>query len=184
MKFLFHKIVEIDEIIFDLNISYKIDFYISIMSLPFIFRSLKEIPKAYNFLPADEKNDEYWKKKIQKIQNYKVGLVWQGDRINNKSDFKRSVLLSVLDPIISLKNIQIISLQKDFGSEQINKNKYNKKINDFYGNIDLIPFKDTISIIKNLDLVISVDTSTAHISATLGKKTWLMLPFDPDFRWE
>ena len=113
----------------------------------------------------------------------KVGLVWQGDHLNNKSDFKRSISLLKLEPILNLKNIQFFSLQKDFGREQIYKYKFEKLVVDFYGSIDDKPFEDTLCILQNLDLVITVDTSLAHISATIGKKTWIILSKVPDFRW-
>ena len=64
-----------------------------------------------------------------------------------------------------------------------NLNSGEKFITDYFNNIDKIAFQDTISIIKNLDIVISVDTSIAHISATLNKETWILLSFVPDFRW-
>ena len=52
---------------------------------------------------------------------------------------------------------------------------------DFFDNIQ--SFHDTVAIIDNLDLIISVDTAIAHIAATMGKETWILLPFVPDFRW-
>ena len=109
--------------------------------------------------------------------------MWQGDQIHYDSDYKRSILLKKFKPILELQNIEFISLQKDFGREQIKSNKFAKLINDFFDNIDIIPFKDTLSIIENLDLVLSVDTAIAHIAATLGKKTWVLLPFVPHFVW-
>ena len=70
-----------------------------------------------------------------------------------------------------------------FQNKIIETYNFGKYIINFYDNIDKEPFEDTLCIIENLDLVISVDTSLAHISATAGKKTWVMIPKVPDFRW-
>ena len=72
-------------------------------------------------------------------------------------------------------------MQKGFGREQIESNQFKGYMIDFFKKIN--SFEDTISIIENLDLVISVDTAIAHIAATMGKETWILLPFVPDFRW-
>ena len=110
----------------------------------------------------------------------KIGLVWQGG-INHASDYKRSIALNKFNPILCLKDFEFISLQKDFGREQIKSNKLKGFITDFFD--DIKTFQETIALIENLDLVISVDTAIAHIAATMGKETWILLPFVPDFRW-
>jgi ADP-heptose:LPS heptosyltransferase len=86
--------------------------------------------------------------------------------------------------VTSLKKINFFIIQKDF-----DKNKM--KIINKYSNVNYFEdmdktvkaFEDTIGIIKNLDLIITADTSLAHLSATLGKKTWIVLPFVSDWRW-
>jgi ADP-heptose:LPS heptosyltransferase len=74
-------------------------------------------------------------------------------------------------------------LQKDFKPELENTNRFIKIKN--FKNLDNTKdaFLDTAAIIKNLDLIISVDTSIAHLAGTLGKNTWLILKCDPDWRW-
>ena len=62
-------------------------------------------------------------------------------------------------------------------------NKFENLITDFFGNIDEKPFEDTIAIIECLDMVISVCTSVAHISATMNKITYIIIPHVPNFRW-
>ena len=152
------------------------------MSLPYIFRNDNTIPESYNFFKADKKNIKNWNLKLKTHKKIKVGLVWQGGKTHD-FDYKRSILLKTMKPILELDNIQFISLQKDFGSEQIKINKLGEIVLDFSTTIDQTPFEDTLSIIENLDLVVGVDTAVIHIAGTLGKKTWIMLPFVPDFRW-
>ena len=81
----------------------------------------------------------------------------------------------------SLENVKIYSLQKGYGAEQLQEVpkgieivNMDKEINDF---------ADTAAIIENLNLMITIDTSIVHLSAGLGKPTWLLLPFAPEFRW-
>tara|TARA_B100001059_G_scaffold1441_1_gene1208 strand:+ start:948 stop:2426 length:1479 start_codon:yes stop_codon:yes gene_type:complete len=163
----------------------KFDQYIFLMSLPNIFKNIKYTPKPINFFNKKNNINIKWKNIFKTYNNYKlkVGLVWQGDHLNNKNDSKRSIPLNKLEPILRLNKIKFFSLQKYFGKEQIEAYNFGKLIINFYDNIDVEPFEDTLSIIENLDLVISVDTSLAHISATAGKKTWIMIPKVPDFRW-
>ena len=178
----FKSIPEVDLFISSEDQLPKIDYYISIMSLPYIFRNDNTIPESYNFFKVDKKNIKDWNLKLKTHKKIKVGLVWQGGKTHD-FDYKRSILLKTMKPILELENIQFISLQKDFGSEQIKINTLEEIVLDFSTIIDQTPFEDTLSIIENLDLVIGVDTAVIHIAATLGKKTWIVLPFVPDFRW-
>lgn len=180
---LFENIAEIDEIFINEEDLPSIDYYIPLMSLPFIFRNDKFVPPVYNFLKYKIKNNKDWKNKINKNTKIKIGIVWQGDKINNKYNFKRSINLRMFQSILELKEIEFISLQKDYGRDQINDNKLQNLVTDFYGKIDQKPFEDTIPIIDCLDMVISIDTSLAHIAATMEKETWILIPKVPDFRW-
>lgn len=176
----FENILEIDFIITSHQEIEGIDYYISLMSLPYIFRNNHNTPKSYKFFKPDKQLNFNWKSKIDISKKMKIGLAWQGG-LNHPSDYKRSILLKKMKPILDIQDVEFISLQKDNGKEQIKLNKFEKLIIDFFDNID--SFRDTLSIIENLDLVISVDTAIAHIAATMEKETWILLPFVPDFRW-
>ena len=179
LKVLYKHFIEIDLIITSNKDAPEIDYYVSIMSLPYIFRN-KKIPETYGFIKANKKLSINWQSKISSTTKMKIGLVWQGG-INHASDYKRSIALNKFNPILCLKDFEFISLQKDFGREQIKSNKLNRFITDFFD--DIKTFQETIALIENLDLVISVDTAIAHIAATMGKETWILLPFVPEFRW-
>ena len=179
LKVLYKHFIEIDLIITSNKDAPEIDYYVSIMSLPYIFRN-KKIPETYGFIKANKKLSINWQSKISSTTKMKIGLVWQGG-INHASDYKRSIALNKFNPILCLKDFEFISLQKDFGREQIKSNKLKGFITDFFD--DIKTFQETIALIENLDLVISVDTAIAHIAATMGKETWILLPFVPDFRW-
>ena len=183
LSYIFSEVKEVDEIKFEIDDSFFANYYISLMSLPYIFRYINTKPKVYNFLPRNYKDDIFWKKKINKNNILKAGLFWQGNHKDNSSDWRRSMNLNNFNPILGLDKIVFYSLQKDFGKEQIKSSTYEHKIINYYNSIDSVPFKDTIAIIKHLDIIISVDSVIAHVAATLGKKTFLLLPFVHDFRW-
>ena len=86
--------------------------------------------------------------------------------------------------LTELKNINFFIIQRDFQKNNLNIINQFKNVN-YFETLDktVNPFEDTIGIIKNMDLIITADTSIAHLSATLEKKTWIALPFICDWRW-
>ena len=140
------------------------DFAIPLMSLPFKLKlDFIEPKKSY----LNVKN----KRKNNKVQ--KIGICWQGNLFNSR-DKLRSIDFNLLLSTLPTKNVQLYSLQKDIRINDKNIIDLGKKFNNFY---------DTAKAIKNLDLVITVDTSIAHLSGALGTKTYLLLPYLPDWRW-
>ena len=154
------------------------------MSLPYMFRYNNKVPNHFNYFNISNKNNEYWKYKIDRYHTYKVGLVWQGSKLYI-NDHKRSIALPILEPFLKTKGVKFFSLQKGMEEQPILKNNYQDFIIDFFDNknTDKKPFSDTLAIINNLDLIISVDTLIAQISAIMNKETWVLLPYVSDFKW-
>ena len=100
-------------------------------------------------------------------------------------DKTRSIALSNFKNILNLKKYAFISIQKGFGSEQIKKNKFENHISDLSNVIDNgnNTFEDTIAILENVECLITSDTSVAHLAGTLNIKTYLLLSFNPEWRW-
>ena len=184
LEYLFQQIGDNYKIIFDMKDIPNADYYISLMSLPYMFRFNNKVPIHFNYFNISNKTNEYWKYKIKHYHSYKVGLVWQGSRLY-KSDYKRSIALPLLEPLLKTKEVKFFSLQKKIEGKQIIKNNYQDFIVDFFDdeNTDKEPFKDTLAIINNLDLIISVDTLIAQLSAIMNKETWILLPYVSDFKW-
>ena len=86
--------------------------------------------------------------------------------------------------LTDLKNINFFIIQKDFDKKNLNLINKNSNVN-YFEKLDknVKPFEDTIGVIKNLDLIITADTSLAHLAGTLEKNTWIALPFVSDWRW-
>ena len=90
-------------------------------------------------------------------------------------------MFSLLLPLVNLDLIDIHSLQVGSSSSDINPWLSTNRITDWSQSIT--SFSDTAYILNQLDFVISIDTAVAHLSASLGIPTWILLPFDSDFRW-
>ena len=114
-----------------------------------------------------------------------VGINWQGNKNAEKGDLKgRSIPLELFSEIKINKDFKFLSLQKGFGSDQINNCSFKKKFVNCQDTINATwDFLETAAIIINCDLVITTDTSIAHLAGGLGAKTWVLLSFIPEWRW-
>jgi tetratricopeptide (TPR) repeat protein len=163
------------------------DFQASLMSLPYIFgTSLETVPADIPYLSVTKDATEKWAKRFDGADGFKVGLVWagssrEGDAISALIDKRRSLHLSELKPLLDTKGVRFYSLQLGAAAAQITELGLQDKIADFTS--DISDFMDTAAIIDRLDLVISVDTSTAHLAGALGKPLFVLSRFDACWRW-
>jgi len=157
----------------------NIDFYCPLLSLPLFFKTtLDSIPKQIGYLSPDNYKNTYWKNKLGKKNLPRIGIVWASS--SNKHINKRSLLLSQLIPIFKLP-FEYHSLQKDIKHIDCLAIKKIKNLHEH--SLDLKDFTDTSAILNQMDLIISVDTSVAHLAAAIGKKTWILINHIPEFRW-
>ena len=110
----------------------------------------------------------------------KVGIVWAG-RPEHKRDRHRSLTLAELAPLASIPNIAFYALQKGAAVSQADDAPAGMRLEILSPLLG--DFADTAAAIMALDLVITVDTSVAHLAGALGKPVWLLLPYAPDWRW-
>ena len=156
------------------------DYQIPLLSLPLFFNStLCNIPNQVPYVKVESKYNEYWRGWFSEVEKMKVGLVWEGKKPLYNSH--RASSLENFGKLTELEDILFVSLQVSEAA------KANKKTIENLGIIDLSNeiknFKDTAAIINNLDLVITVDTSVAHLAGALGKKVWTLLSYKADWRW-
>jgi tetratricopeptide (TPR) repeat protein len=167
------------------------DFQCPLLSLPLAFKTeLSSIPSKTPYLQANLEKSLAWKKRLGEKTKLRVGLVWSGGVRANKPDSwvynsRRNIPLAKL---ASLKHphIEFYSLQKGQPGESelvALRQKYwdGPDIVDFTG--ELHDFSDTAALVDNLDLIITVDTSTAHLAGALGKPVWILNRFDNCWRW-
>ena len=157
------------------------DFHISLLSLPAVFStSLTTIPNAVPYLFADPLKSEIWRNRVLE-DPINIGVVWSGNPMH-PNDQNRSCKMSSFAPLARLEHIQVYGLQKGEAVSQASTLPSDISIDNLDSYIK--NFADTAAIIDNLDLVISVDTSVAHLAGAMGKPVWVLLPAHlPDWRW-
>ncbi len=163
----------------------NLDYYQHLLTLQYIhFKIENNFKKCIPFIPSNNEIDLNWKNKLKFFKKPLIAIQWKGNE-NFLDDQQRSVPLKFFQDLIKDNNYTFISLQKDNLSKEIKLNNFDNYIKDFSEEIDLEEksFIDTVSILKNIDLLISVDTSMTHLAATLQVKTLLLLNSNPDWRW-
>jgi hypothetical protein len=158
------------------------DQQISIMSLPHQFKTtIDTVPAPIPYLFADEALVSQWGRRMHR-GGLRVGLVWSGNVRRDDLRFQvidrnRRLSLDAMQAWLDLPNIAFYSLQKGDPS----KEAAGRNIVDFMDEVD--NFADTAAIIANLDLVISADTSVAHVAGAMGKPVWVLSRLDACWRW-
>jgi len=161
--------------------AYAFDTYLHLMSLPDAFGTeLHSIPSQVPYLRPDPATAERWKERLHDGPALKVGLVWAGNP-HHTHDKERSIPLKRLAPLMRVKGVRFFLLQKGPAAAET------ASLDSGMDVVDLGPelghFGDTAAVISHLDLVISVDTSVAHLAGALGKPVWLMAAKPFDWRW-
>lgn len=160
--------------------SFAFDLYSPLGSLPLAFKTtLSTIPAPALLSPISPERREKWENRLGGHDRLRVGLVWSGNP-NHIDDHNRSVSLQALSPLFEL-DATFVSLQKDLRPVDRTFLVTRPDVLDFAA--EFTDFSETAALIERLDLVITVDTSVAHLSATLGRPTWILLPYLCDWRW-
>jgi len=158
------------------------DYKIYIMSLPYILNVETILPNTENYIHVDNEKLIYWADKLALFKKYKVGFVYNGLL---SSFIEKNISLSEFESLCEL-DIDLIcihrlnEIQKDIDN---NKSIINKIHFFDIDNNQNRAFEDTIAILKNIDLLITIDTSIAHLAGVLNVKTWLLLGYGSDWRW-
>jgi tetratricopeptide (TPR) repeat protein len=157
------------------------DYHCPLSSLPLAFQTrLETIPAPVSCLASIPKElQDGWDSWLGPHDRFRVGLVWSGRAIH-KNDRNRSTTLRALSPLLDLE-ATFVSLQKDIREQD--RITLCERADVMDPNERLTDFLATAALVSCLDLVITVDTSVAHLAATLGCPVWIMLPFTPDYRW-
>jgi tetratricopeptide (TPR) repeat protein len=156
------------------------DYHCPMMSLPLAFKtSLNSITSPDSYIKASPLLVNKWKKKLPKKTKPFIGLVWSGSS-TYKKDHLRSIPFSELTFLFG-EEFQFISLQKEVPANDLEELQSNKNIIHLGNQIK--DFSDTAALIDLMDLVITIDSSTAHLSGAMGKPTWILTRYNPDWRW-
>ncbi|CCD87867.1 putative TPR domain protein; O-GlcNAc transferase related protein [Bradyrhizobium sp. ORS 285] len=160
--------------------SASFDLHCSMSSLPLAFKTtLRTIPADVPYLPSPlPARQAEWERRLGPHDRLRVGLVWSGNP-GHSNDRNRSVPLQLLTRLLDI-DAQFVSLQKDVRESD----------RDVLAGLDIVDttesladFDDTAGLLSCLDVVVTVDTSVAHLAGGLGRPVWILLPYRPDYRW-
>jgi len=150
------------------------------LSLPLAFATeMSTIPGRTPYLYPDPALTEVWRQRLQ-AATLRIGLAWAGSP-QHGADRWRSIPLAQIAPLTNLEGTTFYSLQRGEAAEQVKQLEAPVRLVDLRDEPQ--DFADTAAIIANLDLVITVDTSVAHLAGALGKPVWILLSNAPDWRW-
>jgi tetratricopeptide (TPR) repeat protein len=156
------------------------DMHCPLMSLPLAFATtIDTVPERKGYLHSDPTKLNVWSARIGQANRPRIGLAWSGSN-SHKNDANRSLALETLLPYLP-DNCAYFVLQKDIRDHDKQTLRGAKQIYDFSQQLE--DFTDTAALCDLMDVVLSVDTSVAHLAGALGKTTWLMLPTPPEWRW-
>jgi tetratricopeptide (TPR) repeat protein len=162
------------------SISPPFDYQCPLMSLPLAFKTtLDSIPAAAKYLNSDQVKGAQWHTRLGERKRPRIGLVWSGNP-GNAIDRRRSIRLADMAQRLP-REFEYFCLQKDVREED--RAALDSSSGIFSFDDDSLDFANTAALCECMDLVISVDTSIAHLSGALGRRTWLLLPQVPDWRW-
>lgn len=156
------------------------DLHCPLMSLPHALQTrIDNIPAAGGYISADAAKISEWQTLLGAKTRPRVGLVWSGNP-QHRNDSNRSIPLREFSALLQ-PGLEYVCLQKDIQPAD-------QAILDTQPGIRCIgdrlhDFSDTAALCALMDLVISVDTSLAHLAGAMGKPVWVLLPFNPDWRW-
>ena len=155
------------------------DVHANLMSLPALVQTtLDSVPADVPYIPVEPRTARALVAAPEGTLT--VGFVWAGNPIHAR-DFLRSAPLDLFRPLAQVEGARFFSLQKGAAAERELAEHPVPGVTNLAPHLD--DFRDTAAVIDALDLVITVDTSVAHLAGALGKETWLLLPHVPDFRW-
>ncbi|WP_374318068.1 tetratricopeptide repeat protein [Aquabacterium sp.] len=156
------------------------DCHCPLLSLPRLFQTdLGSMPAPVSKLLIPEATQAHWQALLGERQRPRVGLAWSGNTAH-VDDAKRSLAFAQLATVLG-SDIDWVVLQKDIRSADQTALAQHPHVCHFGAQLN--DFTDTAALCNLMDVVVSVDTSVAHLAATLGKPTWIMLAHNPDWRW-
>lgn len=165
-----------------------VDYHCPLLSLPLAFHTRADsIPDGVPYVAADAGAVGAWRERLGALPGFKIGLNWQGHVGSEKQPWVRgrSFALAAAAPLAQVPGVTLVSLQKAAAAEQRNGVEFGQAVQQLTDPLDTSPaaFMETAALMGALDLVITSDTSTAHLAGALGVPAWVVLHKVPDWRW-
>jgi tetratricopeptide (TPR) repeat protein len=159
------------------------DYCVTLCSLPRAFATRAETIPGAPYLRAEAERVALWRERLRG-EGFKVGIAWHGSS-HSRSDHMRAAPLDAFAPLARVPGVRLFSLQKNFGAEQLRDAPAGMRVESLGEDFDAGPdaFVDTAAVIENLDLVVTIDTSIAHLAGALGRPVWIAIKHSPEWRW-
>jgi hypothetical protein len=157
------------------------DVHCPVGSLPRALRTeVATIPAEIPYLTPSAERIAKWRERIESLPSTRIALAWAGSGAH-ANDRNRSIALSRLTPLLDVKHANFVSIQRELRGEDAEPLARTPRLMHIGDALD--DFEDTAAVAALVDVVISVDTSVVHLAGALGRPTWILLPFCPDWRW-
>jgi hypothetical protein len=157
------------------------DLQCSLASLPLSCKTeIASIPAGVPYLRPSEPHLARWRPRVEALASPRIAIAWSG-RASHPNDRRRSMALTELSSMLSTLDFRFISVQRelrDSDAVELAANPHLVHVGD-----DLADFSDTAAVLAMCDVVVCVDTSIAHVAGALGRPIFLLVPFQPDWRW-
>jgi tetratricopeptide (TPR) repeat protein len=178
LKPLFETIEGVAEVVTPDAATPEHDLLTPLLSLPLAFGTLVEnIPAQVPYLLVPDRYMTRWAMRLGARTRPRIGIAWWG----SQHIARRSVQLATLAPVLRIAGLEFHALQKAIPPQDADWLMTHRLVADHSAALE--DFADTAALIAQMDLVISIDTSVAHLAGALGKPVWIMLAFSPDWRW-
>lgn len=155
------------------------DLHCSLMSLPFVFRTGPDsIPATIPYVHAPSERQEEWRQRLGPRRQKRIGIAWSGHPTHADNNRRSIRLDQFADVIAAHPELEFHVLQNDLSDAE-------RRLLDDLANVrvPLASFVDTAALVSLMDLVITIDTSFAHLAGALGIPAWVLLCWTPDWRW-
>jgi len=156
------------------------DCHCPVMSLPYAMKTERAtIPAEVPYIHAPPGRASHWRERLPQRGGLRVGIVWCGNPAF-KEDGRRSLKLAQIEPILASADVFFVSLNPGVGERE--RAALAGRSNVLHLGSELRDFADTAAAVAQLDLIITSDTSMAHLAGAMGRPVWIMLGFAPDWR--
>ena len=165
---------------------YNFDYHIGLMGLPRVLgTTISTIPNKFPYFRCNPEKQKKWDEILSPLKGLRIGISWSGRKyyshLGNKINDGRHIEFYKLADILETSGVSFVSLQFDEAGKEAERYCGGHKIydvSDYVGD-----YSDTVAIISCIDLVISVDSSVAHLAGACGKPVWVMLQYNCCWRW-
>ncbi len=157
------------------------DCHCPLASLPLAFKTeVGSVPAAIPYLEPSSARLESWRPRLAALPGRRVALAWSG-RAAHVNDRNRSIAFERFAPLLDRPGLSFVSVQRELRPADAGRLAATPSV--LHLGEELADFADTAAVLSLCDLVVSVDTAVAHLAGALGRPLWLLLPFQPDWRW-